>query len=479
VRPLKTQSDNIVEVILARAADEPERVAFVGRDGEITFGCLAAEVTRWASMIAGLPGLPAEGVPRIGVRCPGGVRHAVLMLAVMKAGGCAVPVAGELPEQERSILAGTTALHGVLSAGVGAWGAGLLERRDLGDGLWWERPVQAQPCFPVGDFEKVQPAFIRFSSGTTGTSKGVVLSHGTLHRRLDSANRRLCIRASDRVLWTLPMPHHFAVSILLYLREGATVVLPAGSLAGDLLTAAREHGATVFYGSPFQAALLAAESSGRDWPSLRLAVSTAAPLGLEAAEVFRNRYGVRLSQGFGIIEAGLPLLNASGEDVLAVGAPDDFEVHLDGDGSEGELCLRGPGMFDAYLAPWCPREQAMVGGWFRTGDLAMRGSDGSIRLIGRMKSVINVGGSKCFPEEIEEVLRRHDGVADVRVYGEAHARWGMLPVADIVPVNAECPPTDGELVAHCRARLAAYKLPVRFRRVRELARTGSGKILRG
>ena len=96
-----------------------------------------------------------------------------------------------------------------------------------------------------------------------------------------------------------------------------------------------------------------------------------------------------------------------------------------------------------------------------------------------MKSVINVGGSKCFPEEIEEVLRRHEGVADVRVYGEEHARWGMLPVAEIVAMDPTCPPTDAELAAYCRTRLAGYKLPMRYRLVRELARTASGKVRRG
>lgn len=477
-RSVKALSDSIVEAICARAAEAPERAAFVGRDGEISFGNLVAEVERWATVIERLPGFPAEGVARIGVRCPDGVQHTVLMLAVMRAGGCAVPVAGELPADERSMLARTTALHGVLSQGGEERAADGSERHEIGGGLRWERLAADEPCFPVEDFESVCPAFIRFSSGTTGASKGVVLSHGTLRERLDSANRRLGIGGTDRVLWTLPMAHHFAVSILLYLREGATVVLPEGSLAGDLLTAACQHGATVFYGSPFQAALLAAEASERDWPGLRLAVSTAAPLAPETAGAFVRRYGVRLSQGFGIIEAGLPLLSTTGEDSMVVGRPDDFELRLEGSGTEGGLCLRGPGMFDAYLSPWCPRQEVMADGWFHTGDLARLEADGSIRLVGRLKSVINVGGSKCFPEEIEEVLRRHEGVADARVRGEEHARWGMLPVAEILPVNVTSPPTDGELSAHCRARLAGYKIPVRYQMVRELPRTASGKVRR-
>lgn len=457
-------------MVLGRAAEHPDRMAFVGRDGSFSYGRLAAGVEVVASALPGLPGWPQRGVARVGVHCPDGIRHAVLMLAVMKAGGCAVPIAGELSADERGALVRTTALHGVLSGGGGP-SASLVE---VSDGVRWERLGAVNPVFPVRDFETLSPAFVRFSSGTTGTSKGVVLSHATLRERLDSANRRLGIGPADRVLWTLPMAHHFAVSILLYLREGATVVLPEGSLGGDLLASAREHGATVFYGSPFQAALLAAEASGRDWPALRLAVSTAAPLTRGTADDFFRRYGVRLAQGFGIIEAGLPLLNTSARDPLAVGVPDDFEVRL----AEGELCLRGPGLFDAYLSPWRPRREVMEEGWFHTGDLACWEADGSLRLVGRLKSVINVGGSKCFPEEIEEVLREHPGVAEVCVKGEEHERWGLLPVADIVPADAAKPPSERDLSALCRQRLAAHKVPVRYRLVRDLPRTGSGKIRR-
>jgi len=471
---LKREAENIASVVLARAAEAPDRMAFVGRDGNHSYGKLAADVESLATALTALPGWTEMGVPRIGVFCPDGVRHALLMLAVIKAGGCAVPIAGELTTAERATLVRTTALHGVLSLDELALPGATAALLPVEDGVQWQRFVAADPVFPVREFESLGPAFVRFSSGTTGTSKGVVLSHATLRERLDSANRRLGITAADRVLWTLPMAHHFAVSILLYLREGATVILPEGSLGGDLLTAAREHAATVFYGSPFQAALLAADASGRDWPELRLAVSTAAPLRRGPADEFGHRYGVRLSQGFGIIEAGLPLLNTSGADPTAIGAPDDFEVRL----VEDELCLRGPGLFDAYLSPWRSRREVMDDGWFHTGDLACWEDDGSLRLVGRLKSVINVGGSKCFPEEIEEVLREHPGVADARVSGEEHERWGMLPVAEVVPVDAVQPPAERDLSALCRQRLAAHKVPVRYLVVEELPRTASGKIRR-
>lgn len=462
---------NMADDILARAAKRSGHPAFLGRDGTVTYAELAARVDALARRLSPHLRATGAGIPRVGVLCPSGVRHAVLMLAVMRAGGCAVPVAGELAPVEREALRETTGLHGLLSAADAPWGE---RRTQCGENVFWEAFPPGVPRFPVADFERLGPAFVRFSSGTTGRSKGVVLSHRTLRDRLDSANLRLGLGPADRVLWTLPMAHHFAVSILLYLREGSAVVLPEGNLAADHLAAAESHRSTVFYGSPFQAALLAADTTGRTWASLRLAVSTTAPLPAVTAARFHARYGRRILQGFGIIEAGLPFLGAAAGNPRAVGCPGDFEVRLDG----GELCLRGPGMFDAYLDPWTTRSEVMADGWFRTGDLAEVGPTGEILICGRLKSVINIGGSKCFPEEIEDVLRGHRDVRDARVSGESHPRWGMLPVAEIVLREPGSIASPAELSAFCRARLAAYKVPVRFAFVPTLPRTPSGKIRR-
>lgn len=467
---------NLASEILSQAGSASDRLAFAGMDGEVTHGELARRVERLSAALVRLfRNIPA-GVPRIGVLCPTGVQHAVLMLAVMRTGACAVPVASESSLPERGQIRATAALHGVLSPVPAGWGRDAVA---VEENVFWESFETTTPSFPVDALESLNPGFVRFSSGTTGASKGVVLSHETLRDRIQSANRRLGIGPEDRILWTLPMAHHFAVSILLYLWRGAAVVLPDGPLAPDSLSAARRHGATVFYGSPFQAALLASENSGRDWPTLRLAISTTAPLSPETARAFAARFGRPLAQGLGIIEAGLPLLNTTSSDPLVLGRADDFEIRIDGQNGVGELCLRGPGMFDAYLAPWCPRRDAMPDGWFRTGDLASLDAEGNVRFAGRLKTVINVGGSKCFPEEIESVLRAHEAISDARVFGIPHSRWGMLPVAEIVLKNPEtAAPSSAELSKFCRARLASYKIPVRFTPVEDLPRTPTGKILR-
>jgi long-chain acyl-CoA synthetase len=458
---------NIVEEIYRRA--DWNAVALIAEGEEITYGRLFEMTDASAARISALP------AARVGLDCPNGIGHVVLALAIVRAGKCLVPIASELVERERERVITETGVGAIVNA-----------RGEV-------RPV------PIGDlaFDETRlgalnPAFIRFSSGTTGRSKGIVLSHESLLARVTAANRGLKIGPADRIVWILPMAHHFAVSIMLYLLHGATTVIENSHLAEDVLTAGTTHGGTVLYGAPFHHALLAAEGSGRAWPTLRLAVSTAATLPLATAQAFDQRFGLPLSQGMGIIEVGLPLINfeRAREKPTSVGRPlPDYAAEIRPPSSseekegetiprEGELWLRGPGMLDAYLAPWRTRAEITEDGWFRTGDLARIDADGDVHLLGRSHSVINVAGLKCFPEEVEAVLRELPEVKLARVFGKENARVGAVPVAEIVPTDPAAPPKTAALVAHCRRSLASYKVPLEFRIVESVPLTPSGKVQR-
>jgi long-chain acyl-CoA synthetase len=242
------------------------------------------------------------------------------------------------------------------------------------------------------------------------------------------------------------------------------------------------------YGAPFHHAQLAAEPSGLPWPTLRLAVSTAASLQAATAQAFQKRFAVPLSQALGIIEVGLPLLNVDAPDDKpeSVGKPQpDFAAELRDESGQpvavnavGELLIRGPGMFDAYLSPWRLREDVLVDGWFCTGDLAVCDCDGDLTVVGRTHSVINVAGMKCFPEEIETVLGGHPDVKSARVVGRSHPKFGAVPFAEVVARDPANPPSVSSILAHCRNALARYKIPVDFHFVESLPRTASGKIRR-
>jgi long-chain acyl-CoA synthetase len=475
---------NVVEMIEGRmTAGDPA----LWMDGEeMSYGELFGQVGRLAERLKGWRGWPGSGVPRIGLLADNGMEYVVVALAVLKAGGCFVPMPGELAGPEREELARTTALDGLLVLGRHEWPGGG-ELLDEGLGLRGCEIETGAPGFPVEEFEALGPAFIRFSSGTTGRSKGVVLSHRSLWERIESANRALRIGPGDRVLWTLPMAHHFAVSIVLYLRFGATTVIETARMAAEVLATAATSEATVVYGAPFHHALLAADGSGFEWPSLRLAVSTAAPLPEATARAFEKRFGRPLCQGLGVIECGLPMLNVdeAAAKPESVGRPvEGWEVSLRDEqggkvdaGETGELWLRGPGMFDAYLEPWQLRSEATNGGWFATGDLCERDGEGALRILGRRKSVINVGGMKVFPEEVEAVLEHDPGVARSRVKAQAHPVFGSVPVAEVVAA-AGAEPNVHALRKVCREALSPHKVPVAVKLVAELPLTASGKLKR-
>lgn len=480
---------NIAELIIERSAPWRERPALIHGGQAETFAGLLARADAIAQRLREIldTHCPGTSAPRIGFFCPNGADYVAVALAIVQAGGCLVPIPSELAVPEREELIRVTAQHLVISAGPKPWLPSEGTPESAGDIAWQWTAVQTTAAFPEDRFAALAPAFIRFSSGTTGQSKGVVLGHETLLARVESANRRLRISSNDRVLWTLPMAHHFAVSIVLYLLNGATTIIEDSHLASEVLDSAIGQQATVMYGSPFHYALLAAETSGRAWPGLRLAVATAAPLTATVAGAFRERFRQPLTQGLGIIECGLPLLNtgAAEREPLSVGRPDDVETQIrrtEGGlaeaGETGELWLRGPGFLDAYLQPWRERNEITEDGWFQTGDAAEQDEEGSVFLRGRTKSVINFGGMKFYAEQVEAALNEHPEVAASRVQAEPHERWHTVPVAEIIPRDPAAPPSGAALMRHCRERLAAYKTPVRFKIVDELPRTASGKIKR-
>jgi long-chain acyl-CoA synthetase len=347
--------------------------------------------------------------------------------------------------------------------------------------VWPVRPKRDPPA----GLAALDPAFIRFTSGTTGIAKGVVLSHDTIRERIDAANEALAIGSSDRVLWLLSMSYHFAVSIVSYLSFGATILLPAGGLAESMVRAADGQGATIIYGSPMQYGLLADFNGLSSLSRLRLAISTTMALDRVTAERFYHRYERPLTQALGIIELGLPCINTR----FAIDRPDAvgcvlpaYELHFAdaGLGTAGrEILLRGKGMLDAYYEPWQTRSQILSRGWFHTGDVGYLDADGCLYISGRSKEVVNVMGVKFFPHEVEAVISSHPQVAAACVSAVPDDRFGELTVARVVPLEgASKDLTVGGLRAFCRARLAVAKIPHKFIFVDDLPRTASGKLRR-
>jgi acyl-CoA synthetase (AMP-forming)/AMP-acid ligase II len=228
--------------------------------------------------------------------------------------------------------------------------------------------------------------------------------------------------------------------------------------------------------------------------SIRVTLSTAAPISPAVMDRFQSVYGVPVGQAYGIIEAGLPCINLGTEGLpsTSVGRPvpgyevavlsddgkrlDAPERRADAPETLGEIAVRGDGLFSAYYSPWQLREQITRDGWFLTGDLGSLDQAGALHLKGRKKTVMFVAGLKFFPEEVEDCINQFQGVKESRVFSRPHARMGEVPCAEVVLDSRGC--DLDALKTHCARLLSSYKVPLEFTVVDAVPRTPSGKIRR-
>lgn len=469
----------VLEMIRGHAKQRAEHPALVIDTGG------ASEVVSYARLVADFDALGDElrskGVrpgDRCGLRAHQGRPFVDAGLGILAAGACLVPIPGDTTGEALSRAASESSLHHLLEA--------LPDRR-------LESFADVAAVDGRGDalFRSLAPAYMRFTSGTTHLRKGVIVGADAVAARLENANRSLEISPEDRILWLLPMAHHFLVSILLYLRFGATILLPKSPFASPVLDLAQREGASVFYASPYHYGMLAKDKSSRGLESVRLAVSTADGLRADTASRFHERFGLPLVQALGIIEVGLPAMNraSAAHKPTALGRPTPgYEIWLrDADGrakvrsgpeDTGEICIRGTGLFDAYLSPFILAADALEDGSFRTGDQGYFDADGDLQLCGRRSNRINMAGMKFFSEEVEAALDTHPAVRMSRVFARQHPALGEIPSAEIVLEPGADAPDRKALAAHLRDRLAGYKIPREFRVVDDLERTATGKLRR-
>jgi long-chain acyl-CoA synthetase len=326
------------------------------------------------------------------------------------------------------------------------------------------------------DFRACNPAYIRFTSGTTGVGKCVFLGHNAIVDRLAAADAVFGIGPSDMVWFGLSMADHFVASILLYLSRGARIVTAHSARKTEQLV--EEYQPTVIYGSPdFYISLI--RSSISALKSVRLAISTTTPLSTEVAKSFFRKFGKSLNPTLGIIEVGLLTLNTRPDKIGSVGLPiPAYTVLLIGENGEpvarnevGELHVSGPGLLDAYLSPWRPIQQLLKHHGFATGDFGRFDEDGYLFLVGRGKNLIRVDGIQFFCEEVESVLNGLPGIQESRVFIDSRSD---LLSAEIVGF----PGTTERLQEQLLGRIDKRKVPKAFFLVDVLPRTANGKLLR-
>jgi acyl-CoA synthetase (AMP-forming)/AMP-acid ligase II len=478
---------NLVELVHASARRHPRRPAVTDvRSGHcLTYADLAREAERVEKFLIGEGVEPGQ---RIGLLAPNGSAYLPAAFGLLATGACLIPMAANLTPTEIAKIASEVEVNGCLAWPRADPLPGSRDRRTLAGGecdgftfQWLARGVEGP-----GALRRLDPAFIRFTSGTTADGKGVVLSHEATAARVEAADRVLRFTEDDRILWVLPLAYHFAVTIVAYVRAGAHVLLCPDTLPATVVDSIRRLRASVLYASPLHFERMSALAPTGPLTGVRLALSTSAPISPAVIERFESVYGVPVGQAYGIIEAGLPCINRRDDGLPAASVGrvvPGYEVAVFSDagarlpaGASGEVGVRGDGLFSAYYAPWRLREDVTRDGWFLTGDIGRLDENGALYLQGRRKAVIFVAGLKFFPEEVEACINQFPGVKESRVFGTPHPHLGQVPRAEVA-FATPTPDLEG-VQAHCARALSPYKVPVEFIVVAATAKTPGGKLLR-
>jgi long-chain acyl-CoA synthetase len=485
-------------------AHDDDACAFISRGQRITFGELRQQVgsLRGALVESGLQ--PGD---RMAVVSANNWYFVVGWLAGLGAGLVVVPVNPSAPAPElqrqlsmvdaRACLVGPAAARafaGVdrsalasLEVVIETGGLDLVDALVLGDLLTHE----PAPLVERGDDDL---AVLMFTSGTAGAPRAAMLTHGNLAANLSQiqaseARRQL---PTDVSLGVLPFSHIFGLNVVLNLSlfAGSTLVVVERFDPTSAAEAVVNHGVTVVAGAPpmWTAWASVAGLAPDTFTTLRIASSGAAKLPVETAQLFEDRFGVRITEGYGLTETAPVVTTATGSAAPwgSIGAPlAGVEVRLvgtEGDdvliGDAGEVWVRGPNVFAGYWEdPAATAEVLDAEGWLHTGDVGIVDDEGNLYLVDRVKDIIIVSGFNVYPAEVEEVLAAHPAVAQCAVVGVAHPYSGEAVKAWVVLEPGRSTDED-ELAAWCAERLARYKCPDKVMFVDELPVAPSGKLLR-
>ena len=475
---------NVVELF---ARHDPDDVAFVCEADAQTYGQLTEQVG--ATRAAFAKRLPVGS--NIVVMGESSIDFIVALFAALSAGLPVVPLHPRYPraEVERALDLAKPALVVSTDDASAALVRGLtVEHVAVAD-------LQAEPAdtVPAVDLPPDHPALLMFTSGTAGSPRIAVLSHGNVAASISQA-RDSAPGLTDQhhvILGVMPLTHVLGIVsvVAVAISIGATVVLTSKVDVESVADVVEQNKVTFLVAPPvFWFRLGNSDVDRAKLASVQHTLSGAAPLTASVAESVRDRFGLALRQGYGLTEASPGLSSAVGTDAPAtsVGRPmpgvklrlvDEFgEDALIGD--VGEIWAQGENVFAGYLGD--PEATAAVideDGWLHTGDLAVVDENGYLFIVGRNKDQIIVSGFNVHPGEVEERLMQHHTVQAAAVVGEPDSEYGEVVVAYIVESRGKQADPD-VLEAHCRTRLAGYKVPKRFEFVEELPRGATGKVRR-
>lgn len=461
----------------------------------VSYGALRRQVQSLAEALAATGIEPGE---RVGMALPNGLPQIVAFLAASMAGTAAPLNPGYKEDEFRFYLQDTNA-RVLLLPPEGAEEA----RRAAGDQV----PILPVEMDASGEVRLAgvsqtrgfaapavsDVALILHTSGSTGRPKRVPLSHANLSISARNVANSYALNASDVSLCVMPLfhVHGLVASTLATLATGGTVVVPAKFNPLSFWRIARDHGVTWYSAVPtLHQLLLARGGSDTARPAgaerLRFIRSCSAALPPQVMHDLEARFGAPVLEAYGMTEAAhqmasnplppgarLPGSVGRGTEVR-IGIMDE-QGRLLPTGERGEVVIQGPNVITGYENNPEANATSFVDGWFRTGDQGVLNAEGYLTLVGRLKELINRGGEKISPREIDEVLLTHPAVAEAVCFGVPHPTWGEEVAAAVVLRSAV---SEADLLGFCRERLADFKRPKQVHITDAIPRTATGKIQR-
>jgi len=492
--------DTLAALVAVRAAQWPDKPYLLSPDSGhvLTFGALAADAGTLGRSYAAA-GLGSGQT--VSVYLPNGEQTARLLLGTMASGLVVNPINLLCqPAQLRYILAHSdTRLVFTWPDGEAAIREGLREAGLDVPVIVTAPDANSLPALPATHDaasplpppQPDAPALLMYTSGTTGTPKGVLLTQRNLMANGANVSREHCLGPADRVLATLPLYHinGLVVTAIAPLVHGGSVVMPMRFSASAFWQDSARHGCTWLNVVPTIIAYLLNDPHGQAPAGVRFCRSASAALPPEHHRAFEARFGIGVIETMGMTETAAPAfsnpLDPGRRRIGSIGRPSGTRARVLGrdgkpvpDGQVGEIVLQGESVMAGYYkAPDITREAFTHDGWLRTGDLGYRDADGYFYITGRAKELIIKGGENIAPREIDEALLRHPAVLEAAAVGVPDPAYGQEIVAYVVMREAaRC--DDAALRAHCLRELGRYKTPKEFRFIAELPRGPSGKVQR-
>ncbi|WP_059011049.1 long-chain-fatty-acid--CoA ligase [Streptomyces specialis] len=494
-------------VLAESARRRPEHVAVVENGARLTYRRL------WNEALALGGALRATGVApgdRVALMAPNTSAFPRAYYAILAAGGVVVPVHLLLTPREISfmlrdsgatVLVATDSLREPAAEAARLAGVPLAVTADTADGRPGDLDLRADGTAPLTRYatrDASDPAVVIYTSGTTGRPKGAVLSHLNLvMNATSSAFDAHGLSQDDVVLGALPLFHSFGQTCAMNaaFRVGAPLVLQRRFQAADTVALMAAEGVTVFLGVPAMYVALSREAETAADPAAlprpRHCVSGGAALPGPVLDRFQRAFGTVVYEGYGLSETSptatvnQPSFGTRPGTVghamwgveVEIADPDVTDrIALLPTGTSGEVVVRGPNVFSGYLGLPEQTAEALVDGWFRTGDLGAKDADGFLTILDRVKDVIIRGGFNVYPAEVEEVLSGHPDIADVAVIGLPDPERGEEICAVVVPRGDH--PDAAAIITWSRERLGRHKYPRRVEFVDSLPLGPSMKVLK-